>query len=183
MRCPEASEAISSRLDAPLPREVEAALRAHLDACPQCDLEQRMVEELSELLVGVEMARPAPLFTERVMARVARQRRLASWLRGSVILVLGIVVGLSLTLIPLLSPSSPVASAMARPSLVSSVVGLLVRMAGVAGTLLGALGLLARALFGAPEYVGLVGIVALTTLLMLTWLRIVTRASTRVHHR
>jgi len=183
MRCPEASETMSMHLDSALSAEEERALEGHLRECPECRRELELIQRVDGLLRDAQLRQPAPHFVSRVMVRVERDRQRAMWVRGALILLLGVVTGLALCLIPLLSPAPPVQGVVTRPSLVSSLVGVLMHLLAVLTTLFDALGALSQTLLGTSAFVGLLGVVGLATLLTVLWLTALTRASGRVYRQ
>lgn len=171
MPYPEASEGIAARLLADL-AEDEAEQTAPSLA------ERATMERLAALLAAEDvMARPAPEFTQRVMGRVRRRRRLYTVARWGLVGLLGLVVGMALCMAPLASPASPLTHLMENPSAFSSVVRVVVEVLDLAGTLVGALGLVARAVLASPGYVGLIALVGVASLLAVLWFRVVMRAS------
>jgi len=183
MRCPEASELVSQRLDMALSAGDDAALTEHLSSCRECDLEAEMLSRLEMLLSSARPVAPTPQFAQRVMTRIERRRRWLGIARGSVVLLLAVTVCISVFLLPLTSPSSPVGGLARSSPLISAMVGLLVRLAGLASTLLGAGTSMGQAVLGASGYLALVGVMLLAGLLAILWLRAVSRASLSIARR
>lgn len=177
MRCPEASELVSQRLDGALSAEADASLAEHLGECPDCSLEAEMLSRLDMFLTSAPPVAPAPFFAQRVMARVQRRRRWVAIIQGGLVLLLAMAVGQSAFLLPLLSPASPVGGLARSSPFISAMAGLLVRVVGLASTLLGAGARLGEAFVGAPAYLALAGLMLLAAVLALVWLKAVGRAS------
>jgi predicted anti-sigma-YlaC factor YlaD len=180
MQCREASELVSLRMDVALSPDEEQLLDVHLGGCRHCDEEARAMARLDLLLAAAPMVSPAPLFAGRVMARIQRRRRWLAIVRGSMVLALGLVIVAALCIVPLAHPSSPVGGLLREPSLVSALVGLLVRITNTAGTLLGAVRLVGGAFVGTSGHLLLAGLMALAAATALVWLRLVGRASAAV---
>jgi len=155
----------------------EQTLEAHLEGCRDCDREARAMARLDLLLAAAPMVAPAPQFASRVMTRIQRRRRWLAFLRGSALLAVGLVVVAALCVLPLAHPSSPVGGVLREPSLVSALVGLLVRVTNTAGTLLGAARLVGGAFLGSSGHLFVAGLMALAAATALVWLRLVGRAS------
>jgi|LSQX01.3.fsa_nt_gb predicted anti-sigma-YlaC factor YlaD len=180
MQCREASELVSLRLDVALPPTAEQSLQEHLGECQGCHWEADALARLDLLLSEAPRVRPAPQFAGRVMARIHRRRRWMAVWRGGVVLVLGMIIMAALCLVPLAHPASPVADVLNSPSLVSTLVGVLVRIANLAATLMGAARLVGEAFVGSSGHLFLAGLMALAAGLALIWLRLVGRASMAV---
>jgi predicted anti-sigma-YlaC factor YlaD len=72
MRCDQAHEAISARLDGELPPLEDAALDAHLESCPACQRHARALAGLHRSL-RVRPADPVPDLTAPILAATAGQ--------------------------------------------------------------------------------------------------------------
>lgn len=159
MRCHEASEALSRRLDIPLSPLEEQELNEHLRTCPACRQEQQSALRLSALLEGSPMAYPPETLTQRVMAQVERAKRRVLLLQATTILLLGMAAGLSLCLVAV--PTSPAVEGtlMGDVSPVAWYGAFAARFAQVVETLWHAAGLLSRALPGYQVLLGLMIVV------------------------
>jgi len=88
MRCPEAEKMISEYVDGGLSRDQEAALKSHLEACPNCQELLRDFQEIGREAKRLPSLSPSPLAWQRIAAgvrevgkgapRPAKERR--SWL-------------------------------------------------------------------------------------------------------
>jgi anti-sigma factor RsiW len=93
MKCPEALEHLSARLDGELAPEVLALVDRHLESCAGCRRELAQLEALEQALAGLPRpAVPAGL-AEKVQARLRRPRRWWQSLALAASLVVGIVLG------------------------------------------------------------------------------------------
>lgn len=70
MRCDQAREALSARLDGELPQLDDPALDAHLDTCPACQTHAGALAGLHRSL-RVRAAEPVPDLTRQIMAATA----------------------------------------------------------------------------------------------------------------
>jgi anti-sigma factor RsiW len=131
----------------------EESLRAHHDACPECQALVLSFRALDEALAGLPAAEPPADFTAGVMARIdARERSLASERRIAGALLGALALGIAVAVV-LAGPAAwaPVVSVLSRAT-----VGLIqaVRVTGgVLGPLVEALRLqilLAAAVLGLP---------------------------------
>ena len=74
MNCENALELMNRELDEALTAEESAALRAHLDACPDCRETWRQLHELDALLQESELEPPAALH-DGVMRAIRQEQR------------------------------------------------------------------------------------------------------------
>ena len=103
MRCEQADEMLTARLDGRLSDDEEAALSAHLAECDRCRAEWRRLEALNALLAAAPtLPAPAALST-RVLARLERREQVRRLLVGGLALVLGTVSLAALALAPVLT--------------------------------------------------------------------------------
>lgn len=87
MRCQEASELMSLRLDDQLEGDARERLEQHLDMCDSCAQLWEIMQRVERLLSRAPIVAPADGFTARVMARLP-ERRLPNSHLGLAILVL-----------------------------------------------------------------------------------------------
>jgi len=172
MRCLEATRLMSLQLDSLLAEAQERALRGHLSTCGACRAEWERMQSLDLLLAGSELSNPSPMFSTKVMARIKRHRMWVIALRRGGVFCLVIIVLLALGIIPLMAVS---AIALGNPSIVHVLVGALLSIFEVLGTLLRALQLLLRALLSGPSLFILMGCIALAVSLTLGGVRLVVR--------
>ena len=74
MNCENALELMNRELDEALTAEESAALRAHLDACPDCRETWRQLHELDALLQESELEPPAALH-DGVMREIRQEQK------------------------------------------------------------------------------------------------------------
>ena len=74
MNCENALELMNRELDGALTAEESAALRAHLDACPDCRETRRQLHELDALLQESELEPPAALH-DGVMQAIRQEQK------------------------------------------------------------------------------------------------------------
>jgi predicted anti-sigma-YlaC factor YlaD len=86
VRCTEASELMSLRLDNLATPDDLAELDAHLAGCAECRLAWSALQEVTHLFESAAWLEPPADFTERVMARV-RHRHTPRTIGGAVLLV------------------------------------------------------------------------------------------------
>lgn len=97
MNCLEVKELLSSWLDGETPPEVGEAVAAHLEGCPACRREARVLRRLDEALGGLTAPVPGDL-AAKVRARLPRST--APWYQSLALaacLVLGLGLGGLLT--------------------------------------------------------------------------------------
>lgn len=179
MRCPDASEWMSLRLDGRLSPEQEKALEQHLTACPNCALEWEGMQLLASLLESAEAAAPPPTLHQAVMARVRRKSAALRYLRLGALTLLGMLVTMALCGAPALTALSVSAN---QPAVVRALVDLLVPVVSALQTLFAAIKLIAAAFLRGPGWVYPLVYVGLTALLLVAWTRLVTQP-TRVAWR
>jgi len=173
MRCLEASELMSLRLDSNLSSQEEQALQEHLLTCEGCRAEWEAMQRASALFHGATLAAPAPDLFSRVMGGIRlRDLRLAI-LRNSLFLLLGAVILTALALSLWTTVASPVGAILDNPPLISAVASIVVGLFDLVGTLLRAMALVLRTILACPSSVGLVGYVAAAGALALWWIRLV----------
>ena len=103
MRCEQAGEMMSARMDGRLDSTKAAHLERHAAACNECQAEWHKLESLDRLLASAPMA-PAPArLRVQVMARLSRREQARRAIVGGTTLALGT---LALTLL-LLAPVIP----------------------------------------------------------------------------
>lgn len=172
MQCPRASELMSLKLDNQLSPGQDKALDQHLSDCETCRFEWQMMRETAELFEDVSLAEPAPMFSDGVMTRVRRRSAWISVLRGGVALVLGIVILLAAGIIPIKALSLVSLRVSSSPLVISTIVGLFVRMVKIIEVLIRAGGLVVGAVFGAPNYIVLLTYALLCVTLSVGWIRL-----------
>ena len=87
MNCENALELMNRELDEALTAEESAALRAHLDACPDCRETRRQLHELDALLQESELEPPAALHDGVMQAirQEKKQRSRRAWVPAAAI--------------------------------------------------------------------------------------------------
>lgn len=183
MRCREASERMSLRLDSALAEGDEQALREHLAGCESCAAQWQMIQRVDALFAQVDLASPPPAFAQQVMGRIQRRSLGLSIVRHGLLLLLGLIILSALTLGPLLAPQSPLATLLHNPSILNALIGTLVRLVDILRTLLRAMGLVWGAILSSPCWIVLLGCTLSVGLLALWWLRLVARPAQPVTQR
>jgi len=100
MRCEQASEMMSERLDSHLDGAEIALLEDHLAECSACRAEWRRLQALDLLLASAPMVRPPAYLHARVMARLSQRDRRRRAIFGGTTLALGTVALALLFLAP-----------------------------------------------------------------------------------
>lgn len=172
MRCPDASEWMSLRLDGRLSPEQEKALEQHLAACPDCALEWGGMRLVASLLEAAEAAAPPPKLHQAVMARVRRKSASLRYIRLGALTLLGMLVTVALCGAPALTALSVSAN---QPALVRALVDLFVPVVSALQTLCAAGMLIATAFLRGPGWAYPLLYVGLTALLLVAWTRLVTQ--------
>lgn len=96
---------LDAYLDGELNTEQSAAVKAHLDGCPDCAAEYRQAQELLDLVAAADDVVPDPLVHDAIMRvvaeepRLARKNRAVMWRRLSASLA-GVCLLLALLIIP-----------------------------------------------------------------------------------
>jgi len=163
---------MSLRLDAILSEEDERALVAHLSTCPVCRREWELMQSACQAFVGVSMAAPSPQFTARVMERV---RRRSVWLilaRGGLSLLLVAVILTTLAIIPLRAVFSVSETVAGTPSLLSTLVGTVVRLGDVLRTLCQAIHLVMQSLLASPTWLAVLGYLVICGIVAVGWAKL-----------
>jgi len=173
MRCREASEMMSLRLDSELHPQEEQALQQHLLMCDSCRAEWEAMECACALFGGVVPTPPPPGLSSRVMAAIGQRESRLAILRNSVALCLGLLILTMLCLSFWITAASPLDTILHSAPLVSAIATMTVGVIDILGTLLRAGALVVRTVLTSPGYVGLMGYVAVAGALVLWWLRIV----------
>ena len=98
MNCENALELMNRELDEALTAEESAALRAHLDACPDCRETWRQLHELDALLQESELEPPAALHdgVMRAIRQEQKRKPRRAWLPAAAIAAaaaLGLLAG------------------------------------------------------------------------------------------
>lgn len=175
MRCPEASEAMSLRLDLDLSTQQEQAFQEHLVVCERCRSEWQMLQQMDALLAQVGFAIPSPLFTQKVMVKIQRRAAWLNALRAGAVFVLMLVILATLGIAPLITLSFFIGSALSTPSLVAALVGVMMRLLNISSALLRAVALMVEAFLGGPNCLLMIGYLLLAGALVLLWMRLVSR--------
>ena len=170
MRCQRATELMSLRLDQMLDQAGEEELEKHLKACPMCASTWTAMQGVSMLLAVAPMVGPAPGFTQRVKARIARRQSRRQLVTGYLVLAAGLLLIMALPLAYLAMPVSHVGRAVAQdPQALRHGLGLLARFGAIAHSFGEACWLLARAVLGLFSPTLLLAAVALCGLLLAIW--------------
>jgi len=183
MRCREASELMSLRLDSALAEGDEQTLREHLAGCESCAAQWQMIQRVDVLFAQVDLASPPPAFSQLVMGRIQRRSLGLSIVRHGLLLLLGLIILSALTLGPLLAPQSPLTTLLRNPSILNAFIGTLVRLVDILRTLLRAIGLVWGAILSSPCWIVLLGCTLSVGLMALWWLRLVVRPAQPVTQR
>ena len=174
MRCHRATELMSLRLDTMLEEDERLELDAHLADCALCQETWAAMRQVSMLFASAPMVAPMPGFASRVSERIARRQSRKQLVAGYVVLAGGLLLLLALPLTYLAGPISTVGRAVAQqPEMVSDGLGLLARLGNIAGSLLEACWLLARAVFGVMPMTFLAPCVLLAGALVVYWTRLI----------
>jgi anti-sigma factor RsiW len=166
MQCLHASELMSLRLDGLLDESDERRLEIHLASCPACQNQWARLSRVEALFANAPALAPPPALQRNIMTAVRQRSRLAEIRRRSALLVLGVVLATLAFVVPVMLVIMSVA---ADPMIVQQAVGNLVRIAGLARSLGGALVLVLRALVGGMNWVLLPGCLALVIGMLLVW--------------
>jgi len=102
MRCEQASEMMSARLDGRLDSTEVAVLEDHLAGCSACQAEWYGLQALDGLLTSTPMVRAPARLRAQVMARLSRRERARRAIIGGTALTLGTVALALLALAPVL---------------------------------------------------------------------------------
>lgn len=181
MRCQQASELMSLRLDRPLTPEGERTLQEHLAGCPACRAEEVLLQRVNGLLGNAPLLAPPAGFVPDVMVLVRRRAARRSMWRGALALFLGALSLLALGTAPYLVLVLFTLVVADSPTAVSALVGVLRHTWGILQTVSSALGLLARALWTSPNWLILMAYVALAAALGAWWVRWAMRPLQQAH--
>lgn len=102
MRCKQASQMMSARLDGRLESSEVALLEDHVSTCSACQAEWHSLQELDLLLASAPMAQAPVRVRVQVMARLARGEQARRTIIGGTALTLGTVALALLALAPTL---------------------------------------------------------------------------------
>ncbi len=102
MRCEQAGEMMSARLDDRLDRTEITLLEDHLAGCSACQAEWHRLQALDGLLASAPMVRAPVRLRVQVMARLSRREQARRAIIGSTALALGTVALALLALAPAL---------------------------------------------------------------------------------
>ncbi len=80
MDCKRAREIIDFYIDGEITQEEKEALEEHLKTCISCKIYYEDISKLHNILSGGNYLKPREGFTEGVIARLPRRRRLFSWM-------------------------------------------------------------------------------------------------------
>lgn len=94
MNCENALELLNRELDGALTEAESAALRAHLDACPDCRETWRQLHELDALLQESELEPPAALHdgVMRAIRQEQKRKPRRAWLPAAAIAAAAVLV-------------------------------------------------------------------------------------------
>ncbi len=173
MRCREASEMMSLRLDSELHPQEEQALLQHVLTCDSCRAEWEAIQRACALFRSPTFAAPPPDLSSKVMTRIRRHESQLAILRNGVVLLLGIVILTSFCLSFWLMAAPPIESVLDNPPLVSAMATIVVGVVTTLVTLLRAVALVAQAVVAGPGCIGLLSYVAVAGALAMWWIRLV----------
>lgn len=115
MKCAQAQEWMSEKLDQALQSDRSAQLDQHLHDCPQCREEWAALRESWELLGTLPELEPSPLFRAQVWEKIRNEKEPAAawslkrWLSGLGLTLAGVALCFRLTApAPLATPTLPV---------------------------------------------------------------------------
>lgn len=174
---------MSARLDSQLTGEEEEALQRHLAGCARCRAEWAWLQRADALFAAPPPAVPSPQLAGAIMAKVQRRATVMTMLRGGMILFLGVVIILGMVFIPMAAFSGPVSTVSDSPAMVSALVGVIVRIAGILSTLLQAGYLVLRAVVASPGLAALVVYALGAAALVLWWVRVVAGPGSLTIHK
>ena len=170
MCCQAASELMSLRLDSLLSDEQEARLQEHLSRCEACRVEWAYMLRACSMFDGVVMEPPPVGLSTWVRRRIKRRRAWLSVFRIGVVLLLGVVV---LAASGFTSVSMAATWIARNPAMLQALLGPLVRLVDVAGTLWRVLASAIGAAVTLPSVVGCIAGLLIVVALSVQWLRLV----------
>jgi len=100
MRCHDAHEWMSLKLDRRLPADLERELQAHLANCPACAEEWSTWQEIANLFEGAPLAEPPEDLAARVLLRLEARPHWSALLCSLLALLAGLVAISALFLAP-----------------------------------------------------------------------------------
>ncbi len=166
---------MSLRLDGALSDDEERALDAHLAVCAACSADWAHMQSACDAFSALTLAEPPAQFAARVMQRVQRRSRRLSLARAGLSVLLVALMLSTLFIAPLRALFSITESVSSVPALISTLVGAIVGVASVAGTVLGALQVVLKALISSPTWLVLAGYLAICAVVAVTWARLALR--------
>ena len=163
---------MSLRLDGALSGEEQRALDAHLAACAECKADWERMQNACAPFSTLTWAEPPAQLSAHVMQRVQRRSRRLSLARaGLSVLLVGLMLS-TLFIAPLRALFSVGETVTSVPALISTLVGAVVGVAGVLGTMAGALQVVLQALFSSPTWLVLAGYLAICAVVAVAWSRL-----------
>ena len=172
MRCHEASEWMSLRLDRLLDAQEEGLLDAHLATCQQCRAEWESMQRACAVFYEADLMMAPAGLQARIVADVRRRNARVRLLRGMLLAFLALLVGGTLCVPPLLQT---LAISTANPSSLQ-VLGEVVRaMVEATRSLLGAGFVVLDAVLLAPVWAAIAVYLFITGLLAAAWLKLVSQ--------
>ncbi|MDI7274980.1 MAG: zf-HC2 domain-containing protein [Anaerolineae bacterium] len=173
MRCHDAHEWMSLRLDRRLAPPEEEQLDSHLQSCPACALDWRRWQELDDLLGAAPLAAPPEHLAELVMQRLRGRPRMREVGGSLAVMGLGLVVLAGVVLLPFICwLYLTVPAALGARELLPAVQYLAQHLLAVAATAVEAIRLLlwaalaSRSVLVAPAYA------LLAAAVLAVWLRV-----------
>lgn len=163
---------MSLRLDSALSDEELRALDAHLAGCAECSAGWARMQRACAPFAALTFAEPPAQFATRVLQRVQRRSRGLSLARAGLSVLLVALMLSTLFIGPLRALFSVGETVTSDPTLISTLVGAVVGVAGVLGTVLGALQVVLRAIFASPTWLVLAGYLAICAVVAVTWSRL-----------
>lgn len=174
MRCLEAHEWMSLKLDGRLSVAEQSQLDAHLNCCPACAEQWRQWQEIDALLAGTPMV-PAPSrLAVQVLARIQRRPRWGALWGSVVLLSLGLVLLCMLYAVPALGQFySVVTTAAETPGIVAVLISGAMHILAVVGTIAEMGRLLLRAILTSRSVLIAALYVFIVLATLAVWLRVV----------
>lgn len=172
MRCQQAHEWMSLKLDGQLPPAEGRALEAHLASCAECAETWAQWEQVASLFAEAPMAEPARDLVPLVLERIRRPR--AGAVAASVVTIgLGLAVLGLLILAPLAAACGMVATTAQVPGLAGTASGVLVSLTRTAAVVAEGMRLVLRALLTPRSAVAAAAYLCLAVAALAGWLRVV----------
>ncbi len=172
MRCKQASQMMSARLDGRLESAEVTLLENHLSACSVCQAEWRGLQELDLLFASAPVVQAPVRVRVQVMTRLARRDQARRAIVGGTTLALGTIALMLLALTPVLL--SLLGATGILPALLSGGPETIVQLLAFLGTMGRALLVLAEKLVVPLAFMGLCGL-AMAVMLNGLWIGAVRR--------